>query len=127
MTAAEARELFSEAYEHELDPARAAAFDAALANDPALASEYEAFTATLQLARGGSTAQRAATRAPNLLPGVQRRLRARSRGRFYGDRFAERLGSGLLQPLPLALLLLALLALAWLAQTALGLIAVGAQ
>jgi hypothetical protein len=135
MTAAQARELFSEAYEHELDPAQAEAFAAALAADPELAREYDAFVATLsgivpalrggaasvRPARGGESAAPEAA-APNLLPGVQRRLRARSRGRFYGDRFSERLGSGLLQPLPLALLLLGVLALAWLARTALGLI-----
>jgi anti-sigma factor RsiW len=121
MTAAQARELFSEAYERELDPAQAEAFAAALAADPELAREYDAFVATLSgIARSESS--RPAAAAPNLLPGVQQRLRARSRGRFYGDRFAERLGSGLLQPLPLALLLLGVLVLAWLARTALGLV-----
>jgi anti-sigma factor RsiW len=128
MTAAQARELFSEAYERELDPAQAEAFAAALAADPELARDYDAFVATLggiaPALRGGESAA-PATAAPNLLPGVQRRLRVRSRGRFYGDRFSERLGSGWLQPLPLALLLLGVLAVAWLARTALGLIAVG--
>lgn len=124
MTAEQARELFSEAFEGTLEPAQGEAFGAALAADPELARDYDAFVATLKLARGTSAA-RPAARAPDLLPGVQRRLRARSRGRFYPDRFSERLGSGLLQPLPLALVLLGLLALAWLAYTALGQIAVG--
>jgi hypothetical protein len=84
----------------------------------------------LQLARGSGAEEGAArlgrvdtapdAPAPDLLPGVQQRLRARSRGRFYADRFAERLGSGLLQPLPLALIMLGLLVLAWLALSALG-------
>jgi anti-sigma factor RsiW len=118
MTAGQARELFSEAYDGELDAAQAEAFAAALAADPALAREYDAFVVTLELARHPDA------REPNLLPGVQQKLRARSRGRFYADRFAERAGSRLLQPLPLALALLALLALAWLAQAALSWIAV---
>jgi anti-sigma factor RsiW len=121
MTAEQARELFSAAFEHELDESQASAFAAALAQDPELAREYDAFVATFELARQEPPG---ASPGPNLLPGVQRRLRARSRGRFYGDRFAERLGSGLLQPLPLALLMLGLVAVAWLALTALGLISV---
>jgi anti-sigma factor RsiW len=122
MTAAEARELFSAAYERELDGPQAEAFAAALEADPELAREYEAFVATLGFARAGAVAPQ--VREPNLLPGVQRRLRARSRGRFYADRFSERLGGGMLQPLSLALVLLGLLALAWLAQAALSWIAV---
>jgi anti-sigma factor RsiW len=118
VTAAQARELFSDAYDRELDAAQAQAFAAALAADPALAREYAAFVATLETARASAVA------APNLLPGVQRKLRVRSRGRFYRDRFAERLGSGLVQPLPLALALCALLALAWLVQAALSWVAV---
>jgi hypothetical protein len=125
MTADQARELFSAAYERELEPEQVQAFEAALAAEPALAREYEAFVATLELARRGpAAAGRPAGRAPNLLPGVQRRLRARSQGRFYADRFAERLGGGKLQPLTLALALLILLGLAWLAHAAMSWIAV---
>lgn len=120
MTSEQARELFSSAFERELDEPQAQEFAAALAQDAELAREYEAFVATLELARRAAGARA----EPNLLPGVQQRLRARSRGRFYGDRFSERLGSGLLQPLPLALMMLGLLALAWLALTALGVISV---
>ena len=58
-----------------------------------------------------------------LHPREQRRLRARSRGRFYADRYAERLGSGLLQPLPLAIAMLMLIALAWVVLLALGVVA----
>ena len=132
MTPAEARELFSAAFERELDATQQQAFETALATDGQLAREYQAFTAMLQLARGGVVVGEGAARigarvdtapdapAPDLLPGVQQRLRARSRGRFYADRFSERLGSGLLQPLPLALIMLGLLALAWVALSALG-------
>ena len=124
MTPAQARELFSAAFERELDSAQQAAFSAALHADPDLAREYAAFAALLELTRGAGATSSAGPDlqdpAPDLLPGVQRKLRARSRGRFYADRFAERLGSGLLQPLPLALLMLGLLGLAWLVVAALG-------
>lgn len=124
MTPDEARASFSAAFERELDGAEQRAFDAALQANPELAREYQAFVALLELARGRAVTEHAdadapgaagSSRAPDLLPGVQRRLRARSKGRFYADRFAQRLGPGLLQPLPLALIMLALLALAWLA------------
>lgn len=108
ITEDQARDWFSAAADGELVPAEQAAFDQALAADPALADEFHAFAATMkqlrQIGRGA---------APNLLPGVQRRLRARSRGRFYADRFAERGGSGTTQPLLVALVMLALFALGW--------------
>jgi anti-sigma factor RsiW len=113
MTPDQARELFSAAFERELDEAQQGAFDAALAADGVLAREYRAFAEMLELTRGTREPQGAVGRPPDLLPGVQRKLRARSRGRFYGDRFAERHGSSSLQPLPLALFTLALLALGW--------------
>ena len=109
MTAEQARELFSAAFDGELDDGEREAFERALRDDAALAQEYAAFRALLAQARSGQPPPA----APDLLPGVQRRLRQRSRGRFYGDRFAERLGRGLTQPLVLALIMLALLAIAW--------------
>jgi hypothetical protein len=42
-------------------------------------------------------------------------LRARSRGRFYGDRFAERSGAGLRNPLSVLVAMLILGGLAWIA------------
>jgi len=102
------RERFSAAADGELEPADQAAFDQAMAADPGLAAEYLAFSETMKRLRVG-----ASRTAPNLLPGVQQRLRTRSRGRFYADRFAERGGSGLTQPLLLALVMLALFALGW--------------
>ena len=41
MTAEEARELFSEAFEGELSPERKAAFEEAVQNDPALQSGFQ--------------------------------------------------------------------------------------
>jgi anti-sigma factor RsiW len=109
MTSEQARELFSDALDDELDADARAAFERALHDDAELAREYAAFRATLQHARGAQPSPA----APDLLAGVQRRLRQRSRGRFYGDRFSERLGRGLTQPLAIAVIMLALLALAW--------------
>jgi anti-sigma factor RsiW len=111
MTSQEARELFSAAYDAELDAGTQQAFESALAGDIALAAEYAEFRALLQAA----AEEPEPTVAPDLLPGVQRRLRARSRGRYYGDRFAERAGLGARSPLLLAAVMLVLAALAWLA------------
>lgn len=111
MTADEVRELFSAAYDGELDAQQKPAFEAALARDAELAGEYAAFRAMLEGARNDP----AETPAPDLLPGVQRRLRARSRGRFYSDKFAERAGIGLWNPLLFAVAMVAVVALAWLA------------
>jgi anti-sigma factor RsiW len=112
VTSEQARELFSVALDGELSPDERAAFDAALAADATLAEEYAAFRATLSAAQR-SLAEPADTR--DLLPGVQRRLRARSRGRFYADKFAERAGRGLVSPFTLALVMGVIAALAWLA------------
>lgn len=112
----QARELFSEALEGELDAEQQAAFDAALAADDELRADYEAFRGVLQLTR---QAPREHERR-DLLPGVQKRLRARSKGRFYGDRFAQRAGLGVLHPVLLATLMLLLLGLAWAALETLG-------
>jgi len=112
MTSQQARELFSAAYDTELDPNTQAAFDAALASDPELAAEFAEFRLLL---RAAAEDPQPPVPAPNLLPGVQRRLRARSRGRYYGDRFSERTGLGLRSPFLLAVAMLALAGLAWLA------------
>lgn len=87
MTSDEARDLFSAAHEGELKDDERAAFEATLASDEALADEYARFVKLL------SATQLVAMRdtpAPNLLPKVQARIRKRSRGRFYRDRFSER-------------------------------------
>ncbi len=94
MTSDEARDLFGEVVEGTLDPAQRAAFDAALEADAALGEEFALFRATLGgIAALGADAEDAAP-PPDLLPKVQSRLRARSRGRFYRDRFAEQAGRG---------------------------------
>jgi anti-sigma factor RsiW len=113
MTSQEARELFSAAYDAELDASTQREFESALASDTALAAEYAEFRALLQAA--AEEPGPVSAPAPDLLPGVQRRLRARSRGRYYGDRFAERAGLGARSPLILAVVMLVLAGLAWFA------------
>ena len=76
MNAQEARELFSAALENDLDADQRLAFEAALADDPTLAAEYAAFVATVTRVRSEGELPA----APDLLPRVQRRLRARSAG-----------------------------------------------
>ena len=87
MTADEARALFDAALDEELDADARAAFEGALATDPELHEEYERhrslFAATGTLGRVSQV---------DLLAGVQHKLRARSGGKFYRDRFAERRG-----------------------------------
>lgn len=112
MTSEQARELFSAAYDAELDAHTRADFEAALARDGALAAEYAEFRTLLKAA---AEEPASSPPAPDLLAGVQRRLRTRSRGRYYGDRFAERAGLGLRSPLLLAAIMLVLAGLAWLA------------
>jgi anti-sigma factor RsiW len=109
MTSQEARELFSAAYDAELDAGTQRAFESALSDDAALAAEYEEFRALLQAAAEGPGP--VSSPAPDLLSGVQRRLRARSRGRYYGDRA----GLGARSPLLLAVVMLVLAGLAWFA------------
>jgi anti-sigma factor RsiW len=88
MDAQKARALFELALDGELDAATRAEFDAALRADSALRAEYEELEALRQ-------ATRALAEQPvrvDLLSGVQHKLRARSGGKFYRDRFAEQRG-----------------------------------
>jgi anti-sigma factor RsiW len=117
MSPEEARELFSASIDGELTDERARDFAAALARDETLASEFRAFSDFYARLRHGASSDgdhRGQAPAPDLLPGVQQRLRLRSRGRYYNDRFSERLGVGARTPVILATLMLILLVLAWL-------------
>lgn len=115
MSPDEARELFSEAYEDALTADIQRAFDRALEANIALADEYAAFCRALELMR-----QRPQPATPNLLPGIQRRLRMQRRAAALQKRF----GLGGIKPVGLALLMLAVAGLGWLAlellQAALG-------
>jgi anti-sigma factor RsiW len=109
MTPDEARDAFSAAYDAQLDAEAQQAFDAALARDASLAAEYAEFRSLLQAAGFDVVSGP----VPDLLPGVQRRLRARSRGRFYADRFAERAGLGFRNPISVLVAMLLIGGLAW--------------
>lgn len=112
MTSEEARELFSEAFEGDLEEERKAAFLAALEADAELKAEYDDFVETFQLvAKIGEDAQP----PPDLLRGVQERLRKRSRGRYYRDRFSRRAGPAWMLPVILVVAVVTVLAVAWFA------------
>jgi hypothetical protein len=110
VTASEARDLFSAALEGELTQEEHQLFTEALERDAGLRAEYREFISCNDALRQAA----AAVPVPDLLPGVQTRLRSRSRGRFYADRFAERSTTGWQPTVVLALLMLAMLALCWL-------------
>jgi len=112
MTSDEARDLFGDAIEGTLDPAQKDALDAALAADPELREELEAYRAVVG---GAARLANEDEPAPDLLHGVQSRLRKRSRGRFYRDRFAEQARPRSVLPLLAGILVALLAAAAWMA------------
>lgn len=109
MNAEEARDLFSEAYDGMLAGERLAAFESALDQDPELKAEYEELVELLNEAHGLGDEE---VEVPNLLPGVQKKLRERSKGRYYGDRFSLSRGFSWM-PIVLAFIMLGLLGLAY--------------
>jgi anti-sigma factor RsiW len=84
MTSAEARAVFDAAVDGELDDDAKGAFERALAGDPELRADFERHRSLF-----GQRWDREQVDV-DLLAGVQHKLRARSGGRFYRDRFAER-------------------------------------
>ncbi len=133
MTGDEARELFSEAYDGALDTEQQAAFDTALADSDAVRQEYEELRELLDIAHGldadaedpldeaaglaAFTKDADDTHTPDLLRGVQARIRERSGGRFYRDRFAERQRGLGWTPLILALIMALVLGVAYVGLT----------
>ncbi len=112
MSPDEARDRFSDAFEDALSGDERAAFERALAGDAVLADEYRAFCDVV-----GETRALGRLPAPrpsvDLLEGAKARIRKRTRGRFYRDRFAEERSPGRLLPLIVAVLLLLLLGVAF--------------
>jgi len=106
----EARDLFSEAYDGMLAGERLVAFEAALDEDPELKAEYDELVELLDEAHGLGDDD--SVEVPNLLPGVQKKLRERSKGRYYGDRFSLAKGFSWM-PIVLAFVMLGLLGLAY--------------
>lgn len=119
MTSDEARELFSAAYDAQLDPVEQQTFDQLLDTNTELAEEYAAFCTTLAAVHGNVPVP------PDLLKGVQKRLRNASAGRYYADRFAERSGVGRFQPWVMLVALTVLLSLAWLGMRLLHAVQIG--
>lgn len=113
MTPEQARERFSDALERELSVQEQAEFDAALAADAGLAAEYRRFAEMMDATRALS---RSTPPTPNLLPKIQARIRKRSRGRYYRDRFAEKGHQNMIPVLAGAVMLLILAAAWWMAQ-----------
>ncbi|MBK8171509.1 MAG: hypothetical protein IPK60_14345 [Sandaracinaceae bacterium] len=108
----EAREKFSAAYDNELNPADKAAFDAALASDDELRSEYEEFVSLLRSTHALAD-EADELHVPDLVGSVQARLRARSGGRYFRDKFSEKSGPrGTMPILALGVMLLLVLT-AW--------------
>lgn len=112
MTGDEAREAFDAAFEGELDPAARAAFEAALAEDAALRDEYEDFARTLRALRGIGVRDSEVETPQALVEGVERKLRVRSRGRFYRDRYASARREERVLPFILAVVVFVLLIVA---------------
>ena len=90
----EIRDLFSAALEGDLAGDDKKEFDAALAENAELKSEYEAFRALFRgtAAIANTTEAETDEKEPALLAGVQERLYKRSKGRFYRDRFSRNAG-----------------------------------
>jgi anti-sigma factor RsiW len=118
-TPEEARARLDAAIDGELGAEEQRLFEAALADDEELREQYEGQRA-LQKAAGQLGKELPAV---DLLPSVQAKLRARSAGRFYRDRFAERHGRGGRAQASVAIVLalcalFVLLVLGWLAYDA---------
>ena len=109
MSPEEARDLFSEAYDGELSSEQEATFHALVATDEDLQLEYESFCLFV-----GRTSELSVGDAPeiDLLAGVQAKIRQRSGGRFYRDRFAMKSGPGRMTPLMIALVMFGVLTIA---------------
>lgn len=114
MTSDEARAQMDAALDGDLPGDDQAAFEAALARDPDLRSEYDKLLAFAKSTRALASAN--APQGIDLLSGVQQRLRERSGGRFYRDRFAEAHGRTSSTTWMLVLAVIMMLAIAaWLA------------
>jgi anti-sigma factor RsiW len=84
MTSEQARAVFDAVIDGELDDDTRVEFEQALASDDTLRADYERHRSLFQ--RHSAWDNDASV---NLLAGVQHKLRARSGGRFYRDRFSE--------------------------------------
>ncbi|MDB4974002.1 MAG: hypothetical protein JWN48_2343 [Myxococcaceae bacterium] len=107
LSAEQARALFDASLDGELEPGEQRALEEALQRDAELAEDFER-----QRALRSATAELGKTAPVDLLAGVQHKLRARSGGKFYRDRFSERRSSGRADSLRLLIVLSACLIVA---------------
>lgn len=114
MTPDEARDLFPDALDGTLSTAQQQAFDAAVAGDPALQAEWTELRDLMSETAAIAEADAAVAPTVDLLRGVQTKLRRRSGGRFYRDRFSRDVGRGAqMWPLVAATVMLLVLGTAW--------------
>lgn len=114
MTSDEARDLFPDALDDALSATQRLAFEAALAADAALRAEYVELREVLGEAAAIAEADAAIAPTVDLLHAVQTKLRKRSRGRFYRDRFSRDVGRATqMWPLVAASVMLIVLGTAW--------------
>jgi anti-sigma-K factor RskA len=106
LSAEAARALFQRALDDDLSADEKVELEQALAEDKGLAREL---TALRELV-AATSALSSATPSVDLLSSVQHKLRVRSGGRFYRDRFAEKQGQRSALPLVLGASFLVLLA-----------------
>ena len=111
MRAEAARALFERALDGTLDAHTQREFEAALNESDELHEEFIELQVVRRAAR--DLARKENVPQVDLLAGVQQKLRARSGGKFYRDRFSERRGMGFTWMLALASLVL-LATAAWL-------------
>ena len=109
MTPEEAKDLFSDAYEGALTEVQLRAFETTLDENSELKAEFQELVELLGEAQRLTVPE---GEVPNLLPGVQKKLRERSRGRYYRDRFSAHKQMSWM-PVALAFALLALVGLAY--------------
>ncbi len=113
MTPDDARDLFSQAYDGELTGDQQRAFDALLEGDEGLRREFEGFRAMMQQTRSLGSDELDAAPPPEFVASVQDRIRRRSRGRYYRDRFATSSGPAAMMPLMLGLVVMLTLGIAY--------------
>lgn len=112
MNGDEARDKFADAVEGNLGAEREA-FEAALAADEELKDEYALYQKMMSGTRAlGDDDAPEVQPPPALLPSVQRKIRVRSKGRFFRDRFATEIGGKNTLTLVLAMAVLLLIAAA---------------
>jgi len=117
MSADDARDRFGDAIDGTLGADEQRLFEAALAADAELADEYESYRAIVKgvasaaphvVGLESASPSTGGEIAPSLVPRVQDRIRRRSKGRFFRDRFSagEARGSSLTVLLVTAVFLL---------------------